>query len=177
MSMILKSFVAGLVLLGLTVFVTRHISSTVTAERTFNAPISNVWAVWTNAESMKKWWSPKDYTAPVIENDFKVGGKFLFSMKSPQGEIFWNAGHYQEIVLQQKIVSVMSFADEHGNLIPGAKVKVPGVWPDEIPIIVEFTDLNGKTKVTVEEKDVPLIMKPFATMGWKQQFDKLEALL
>jgi uncharacterized protein YndB with AHSA1/START domain len=157
--------------------VARKISSTVYVERTFNASVTKVWALWTDAESMKKWWSPKDFTAPVVQHDFQVGGKFLLSMKSPQGEMFWNAGTYKEIIPNQKIISSFSFSDETGQIIQGKDVKVPGDWPDEVMVTVEFSENNGKTTVHVTETGIPLIMKLMAKMGWEQQFDKFEALL
>ncbi|TGN19153.1 SRPBCC family protein [Leptospira idonii] len=170
--------ILGIVIaLFLFVIVARKTSSTVTVSRTFQAPSDRVWFVWTDTESMKQWWSPKDFTAPVIQNDFKVGGKFLLSMKSPDGEMFWNSGTYKEIIPGKKIVSVMSFSDESGKIIPGSEVKVPGDWPDEIQATVEFQEVEGKTSVSIEEVGIPLIMKLMAKMGWEQQFDKLEVLL
>jgi uncharacterized protein YndB with AHSA1/START domain len=126
---------------------------------------------------MKQWWSPKDFTAPVIESDFRVGGKFHYAMKSPSGEMFWNAGTYTEIIPQQKIVASFSFSDASGRLVPGSEVKLPGVWPDAITVTVQFKEGAGKTQVIIEEVGVPLIMKFLATLGWEQQMDKFTALL
>jgi uncharacterized protein YndB with AHSA1/START domain len=171
--------VVAAILLGLVlfVFIARHTSSTVNVERTFNASIDKVWNLWIDPEAMKKWWSPKDFTAPVIKNDPRVNGTFLFSMRSPKGEMFWNTGTYKEIIPGKKIVSTMSFSDENGRVVPGSEVKVPGVWPDEILVTVEFKTVEGKTQVTIQEVGIPLIMKLMAKMGWEQQLDKFEVLL
>lgn len=174
---ILVAIMALILVVTLFVLVARKSSSTVHVERTFPAPVEKVWALWNDPESMKKWWSPKDYTAPVIKNDFRVGGGFLLSMRSPKGEMFWNTGTYEEIVTHRKIVSTMSFSDEQGNVVPGAEVKIPGEWPDEITVTVEFRELDGATRVQVTEVGVPLIMKWFGKLGWQQQFDKFEILL
>lgn len=159
------------------VFVARRVSSTVHVERVFDAPVTQVWHRWTDEKAMTLWWSPKDFTAPVIRNDFKVGGKFHWSMRSPKGEMFWNTGSYTEIVPGKKIVSTMSFADENGNAVTGSQIPVPGVWPDAITVETVFTEDNGKTKVAVTETGIPLIMKLFAKMGWEQQLDKFELLI
>ena len=50
-----------------------------------------------------KWWGPKGFTAPFCEIDFRVGGKFLCCMRTPDGQEGWNAGEYHEIVLHEKI--------------------------------------------------------------------------
>lgn len=72
-----------LILIVAFVFFARGRSSTVYVERTFSAPAEKVWKLWNDPESMKKWWGPKDYTAPVIKNDPRVGGTFLISIRSP----------------------------------------------------------------------------------------------
>ncbi len=175
--MTIKIIIGVLVALGIFVFVARKTPSTIRVERTFNAPVEKVWQIWTDVESMKKWWSPKDYTAPVIKSDLQVSGKFLYSMQSPKGEMFWNTGQYVQVVPNKKIVLLMSFSDENGKVIRGKEIPVPGVWPDAIRVSVDFEDVGGKTRVLVEEVGIPTIMKVFAKMGWEQQFDKFETLL
>jgi uncharacterized protein YndB with AHSA1/START domain len=177
LSLLFKVTGGIVVAIGLFIWVARQTLTTVSVTHTFNAPIERVWILWNDPESMKKWWSPKDFTAPVIKNDLRVGGAFLFSMRSPQGEMFWNAGTHKEVIPQQRVVSEMRFSDENGTLMKGADVPVPGVWPDTFLVTAEFRAVDGKTLVTVQEEGIPLIMKMFATMGWKQQFEKLETLL
>jgi len=159
------------------VFYARRTPSSMHLRRVLNAPIEKVWGLWTDPEAMKLWWSPKDFTAPVIKSDFRVGGNFLLSMKAPKGEMFWNTGTYKEIIPFKKIVSSLSFSDETGRVVPPAEVPVPGVWPEQIIVTVEFKDLGGKTEVTIQEDGIPLIMKMMARMGWDQQFDKFQKLL
>ncbi len=113
--------------------------TTVCMERTFNASVADVWRVWNDADSIKKWWGPKSYTALVVRNDVREGGSYLWAMKSEQGRMFWNTGTYKEVVANKKIVSTMSFSNENGKTIPGSQVSVPGQWPNEITVIVEFS--------------------------------------
>jgi uncharacterized protein YndB with AHSA1/START domain len=166
-----------LLLIVILVFIARGRSSTVHVERTVSAPAEKVWKLWNDPESMKKWWGPKDFTAPVIKNDLRVGGTFLLSMRSQKGEVFWNTGIYKEVIPNTKIVSTMSFSDENGKALPGSEVPVPGKWPDEITVTVEFKEANGKTTVVITEVGIPLIMKFFGKLGWQQQLDKFETLL
>lgn len=175
--MLWKVIAGAAIALVLFVVVAWKTSFTVVVERTFNGPGNKVWKLWNDPESIKRWWSPKNFTAPVIKSDFRVGGAYLFSMKSPQGKMFWNTGTYKELVPNQKIVSTMSFSDESGRMVPGSEVPVPGKWPDEISVTVEFKEVGGKTHVTIKQVGIPLIMNVMAKMGWEQQFDKFEALL
>jgi uncharacterized protein YndB with AHSA1/START domain len=168
----------GIALMFVLLFVLAwNFQTTVRTERSFNAPIADVWKVWTEADSIQKWWGPKGYSAFVVRNDVREGGSYLWAMKSAQGRISCNTGTYKEVVANQKIVSTLSFSNENGKTIPGSQVSVPGHWPDEITVIVGFSESDGKAKVTVTEVGVPLIVSPLMKIGWAQQFDKIQLLL
>ena len=160
-----------------TFLLARKFSLPVHVERSLDAPLAQVWHLWTDPEIMKNWWGPKDFTAPVIKSDFRVGGAFHYGMRSSKGEMFWNTGKYLEIVPQQRIVQSLSFADETGKVVAGKDTPVPGDWPDEVNVLVTFEERDGRTFVAVTETGIPALMKLFAQMGWAQQFDKIEALL
>jgi len=89
--------------------------------RIFDAPRALVWKAWTEAKYAMQWWGPKGFTAPVCKIDFRVGGKYLFCMRSPDGWEGWNGGEYYEIVPQEKIVYSMYFADKDGNKVDPAQ--------------------------------------------------------
>ena len=171
---ILGGVVLALVVL---VLVALEVRTTGSYERTFDASSDKVWRVWNDADSIKHWWGPRGYTAPFIRNDLRVGGTYLWAMKSSKGEMFWNTGVYKEVVPNKRIVSTLSFADETGKAIPGSKAPVPGRWPNAVTVIVEFSESSGKTKVTVTEVGLPLMVKILSRFAWQQQFDKIEGLL
>ena len=45
-----------------------------TFERTYAAPIANVWRAWTEPELLRQWWGPEKTTIPECEVDLRVGG-------------------------------------------------------------------------------------------------------
>ena len=175
--MIIKTLGCITLLLALLVAGAWNFQTTVSMESTFNASEADVWRVWTDPGAIQKWWGPKGYTALVVRNDVRVGGSYLWAMKSEQGRIFWNTGTYKEVVVNKKLVSTMSFSNERGETTPGSQVPVPGKWPDAITVIVAFSEFEGKSKVTVTEVDLPLITYPMSKLGWAQQFDKIQLLL
>jgi uncharacterized protein YndB with AHSA1/START domain len=169
---------AGIALaLAVLAFVALRVDTTGSYERTFNAPSDKLWLVWNDPVYIKRWWGPKDFTAPIIRNDARVGGTYLWSMKSPKGEMSWTTGVYKEVLPNIRIVSTLSFSDATGKAIPGSKAPVPGHWPNEILVTTEFIDLGGKTNVKVTEVGIPLIVKILSEIAWQQQFDKVESLL
>ncbi len=82
---------------------------TVTLKRTFNAPIELVWEAWTQPNHIVEWWGPKGMNAKVIEHNFKVGGKWKYTMQMPDGNAFISEGMYFEIVEFEKIISSADF--------------------------------------------------------------------
>ncbi len=92
--------------------------------RVFDAPRELVWKAWTDPKYVMQWWGPKGFTAPVCKIDFRVGGKFLCCMRTPDGQEFWNAGEYHEIVQHERIVSSMYFSDSEGNKIEAADLGI-----------------------------------------------------
>src|SRR5260370_18353649 len=85
--------------------------------RVFDAPRALVWKAWTDPQYVMQWWGPKGFTAPFCKIDFRVGGKFLCCMKSPDGQEGWNGGEYHENVPHQKIVYSLYIADSNGNKV------------------------------------------------------------
>jgi hypothetical protein len=107
-------------MLALLVLGAWKLHTTVCMERTFNASVADVWRVWNDPDSIKKWWGPKNYTALVVRNDVREGGSYLWAMKSEQGRMFWSTGTYKEVVANKKIASTMSLA-----VIRGGKLARP----------------------------------------------------
>ena len=104
----------------------------------FDSPLNKVWKAWTEPESVKKWWGPKDFTAPFVKDDIKEGGSYLYCMRFPEGEDFWSTGVYKEIIPMKRIVATDSFADSEGNVVSASYYGMSGDWPLELNVIVTF---------------------------------------
>ncbi len=142
--------------------------------RMFNAPRGRVWKAWSDQERFQRWWGPKLFTAPHAGIDFRVGGKYLACMRSPEGQDFWSTGVYLEIVPEERIVSTDSFADENGNVVPASHYGMSGDWPEELQVTVTFEDSGGGTKMMLRHVGIPPgQMKELTAEGWNGSFDKL----
>jgi uncharacterized protein YndB with AHSA1/START domain len=148
-------------------------------ERVFDAPREKVWDAWTSPEQVKKWWGPKDFTAPSIRSDFREGGTYLWAMQSPDGQVYWSTGTFHEIVPHERLVVTDSFADEKGNIVPASHYGMPGDFPLEMEVTVTFEDVeDGKTKLTLRHAGMPAGEHgDMAEAGWNQSLDKLAAVL
>jgi uncharacterized protein YndB with AHSA1/START domain len=146
--------------------------------RIFDAPRESVWKAWTDADLMKRWWGPKGFTSPYYKIDFRVGGRFLFCMRSPEGKDYWGTGIYHEIVPQEKIVFSDSFADEKGNVVPATQYGMSTDFPLEMLVTVTFEEIEGKTKLTLRHVGIPAgADRDGANVGWNQSLDKLDEAL
>jgi uncharacterized protein YndB with AHSA1/START domain len=146
----------------------------ITITRVFDAPRDLVWKAWTDPEHLKRWWGPKNFTAPVSKIDLRVGGKYLSCMRGPDGKDYWSTGVYREIVPLERIVVTDSFADEKGNVVPASYYGMAGDFPLELLVKVTFEELGDKTKMVLRHEGIPSgMMRELTETGWSESFDKL----
>jgi uncharacterized protein YndB with AHSA1/START domain len=147
--------------------------------RVFDAPRELVWKAWTDPKYVMQWWGPKGCTAPVCKMDFRVGGKFLFCMRTPDGQDFWNGGEYFEIVVHEKIVYSMYFADAEGNKVEAAQIGIEHEALDGAHDEVTFEDFgNGQTKLTfIGNESMESARNSGQLEGTNQILDKVAAVV
>jgi uncharacterized protein YndB with AHSA1/START domain len=146
--------------------------------RVFQAPRRLVWLAWTEPDRVKRWWGPKQFSAPFCRIDLRVGGTYLTSMRSPEGRDFWSTGVYREIVPEERLVMTDSFADAQGNVVPATVYGLGADFPRELEVTVTFTDDAHGTKMTLRHAGVPAgTISAQTAAGWNESFDKLAAYL
>jgi uncharacterized protein YndB with AHSA1/START domain len=146
--------------------------------RVFDAPRDLVWRAWTEPDHLMRWWGPTDFTTPHCSIDLRVGGSYLYCMRSPDGADFWGTGVYREIVPPERLVYTDSFADEHGNVVPATHYGMSPTLPVEMLVTVIFEDQDGKTRLTLRHAGLTGADTTHAgnmEQGWNQFFDKLAA--
>jgi uncharacterized protein YndB with AHSA1/START domain len=157
---------------------TRQDIKELTITRTFDAPGELVWKAWTEPERLMRWWGPRAFTSPFCKIDFRVGGVYLNSMRSPEGKDYWSTGVYREIVPLERIVVTDSFADENGNVVPGTYYGMSGDLPLELLVTITFEEHEGKTTLTLRHAGFPPGEQwDGARQGWSESFDKLAECL
>lgn len=163
--------------------VTPHKASTKTSpllliNRRFNAPIEKLFAAFTEAEAIKKWWWPENLYADKVELDFKNGGHYFINMKGYEKGGGGMTGEFEEIVTNKLIVMTDQFADEKGNPISAEQAGMTGTWPETIYITFDFESHNDlKSGFTLAQAGVPAELQSDCIQGWSESFDKLEKYL
>ncbi|MET3195399.1 uncharacterized protein YndB with AHSA1/START domain [Bacillus sp. OAE603] len=116
--------------------------------RVLDAPRELVFKVWSEKDHLRNWWGPTGLELKVESLDFRPGGKFHYSMSSPEGFEMWGLFVYGEIVKPEKIVFVNSFSDKDGN-ITNSPFPQMGPWPLEVHNTLTLEENDGKTTLTL----------------------------
>lgn len=135
---------------------------TLVLSRTFDAPATLVFAAWSEPKHLVRWWGPKDFTLPHCEQDFRVGGRYRFCMRAPDGSDHWVRGEYTLIDPPHRLV--FTWLREEGD----------DVWCDTV-VALTFVEEAGRTRMTLNQTT-------FATSahcdehrdGWTECFYRLE---
>jgi len=159
----------------------------------FDAPRDRVWKAWTDPEMIRKWWGPKNFSAPEIKVDLRPGGKYLYCMRGkagPDTEVkdYWSGGTFRKIVPEKKIELTDYFTDETGNKVEPAKYGMDKNFPGEMQLTVKFEDYNdpirkdgdgkAKTKLTIRyaspksADEYNAMVKSGMDAGWHESLDK-----
>ncbi len=141
-------------------FIVDKTRKTVFISREFDAELSFVWDAFTIPEILDQWVAPKPWISKTKFMDFKVGGRRLYAMVSPEGIERWAIQHYTAITPKTNFKLFNAFADKDGN------PELPGSDWD-----YTFSEQNGKTKVNITIYNESLArMEKMIEMGFKEGF-------
>lgn len=138
-----------------------------TIRRSFDAPRSLVFEMWTDGEHLKRWCCPTGFTIPFSEGDIRPGGRFRSCMRSPEGEDHWLGGTYVEIVPDEKIAFTHAWQDADGNA------------EHETLVTITLTEAApGKTSLTLHQAFfLNTASRDGHLSGWQETLDQLERYL
>lgn len=147
-------------------------------QRAFDVPVDRLFAAFKSAETLKKWWWPKEPYSDRIDLDFREGGKFIINMKGYSQGGGGMTGQFKEIEINKRLVITDQFADENGNLISAKEANMPGKWPKVINITIDFEPIDEYTsRFTLHQEGIPNDLQNDCIQGWSESFDKLENYL
>jgi uncharacterized protein YndB with AHSA1/START domain len=124
----------------------------ITVKTTINAPVQKVWQLWTDPAHIIHWNNASaDWHTPRVENDLRVGGKFLSRMEARDGSMGFDfTGIYEKVEPHEKIAYVME---------DGRKVEVI------------FSDNAGITEVTESFDAEEMNAIELQREGWQSILD------
>lgn len=152
-------------------------------DRTFAFPRGQVWAAWTDAEQLGRWWGPAGCRLTVHRLEFRPGGFFHYEMGFEGLPSMWGRFNYREIAPPDRIEWLNSFSNPRGGI---ARAPFSNDCPLEILNTVSFTEAGGSTKVSLHarpfgetdtERAYFQALHPSLAQGYGGTLDQLETFL
>jgi uncharacterized protein YndB with AHSA1/START domain len=100
-----------------TLKVTTPTDKEIVLTRVFDAPRSLVFDALTKPDLLMRWHGPRGHSLVVCEVDLKVGGKWRFVFRGPDGSDLGMYGVYREIKAPERLVSTEAFDDYPGDSV------------------------------------------------------------
>ena len=153
-------------------------------ERSFAAPLAQVFAMWTQPDDLARWLPPAGLTMRFLRADLHQGGSTLFVMEG-YGMTITARAEYEEIRTPDRIVYTQQFCDEHEQVM---RHPMAPTWPATMRITVTLREESaGRTHVTLstdvagdataDEVATFVAGHGSMTMGWTGSFAQLDAVL
>ncbi len=143
------------------------IEEVITVTTEVHTTIEKVWYLWTNPKHIVFWNNASDdWHTPKAENDFRIGGKFTYTMAAKDGSAEFDfEGIYDEIV-KHKLISY--------HIVDGREVKVEFKQVGDTTTIIETFDPESTNPRELQQSGWQSILNNFKS--YAENFGKLETL-
>jgi uncharacterized protein YndB with AHSA1/START domain len=146
---------------------------TITLIADFDAPIDQVWELWSDPRKLERWLGPPTHPATVEKHELARGGEVTFSMTGPEGDRSWGTWRVTAVDPPTSLEFTDAFADTDGTQIAGMPVS---------KVRVQLTERGGGTRMEMrsafESRDD---MEKWVSMGTveglQQAVGQMDALL
>jgi uncharacterized protein YndB with AHSA1/START domain len=134
-----------------------------TLKRRLKASPQATYNAWTDPQKIARWFGPGTYVPTKVEADPRVGGKYNFVMRAPDGEEHDVRGVYREIVQNEKLVFSWAWKSTPER---------------ESQVTVTFKpDGDGTILTLLHEHFYDEATRDRHQFGWDGSLTKLEAIL
>lgn len=146
---------------------------TMTFVAEFDAPVERVWSVWSDRETLERWWGPPEYPATISEFEFVAGGRMHYRMVGdPDGEQLDGRLQFISIDEPREIVYDEAFIADEAE-------------PDAVPLnrsVVTFTAFGEVTRMTIvttfsSDEEFEQAVEFGALEGYEAGIGQIDAIL
>ena len=150
----------------------------VTLERTFQASIEEVWALWTTKEGLAGWWAPEGWSMAVRALDLRPGGEFVYETTATDPEqIEFNAKSGIPLTHTHRIVYTL--VEPRRRLGYEDMIDfVAGVAPYGVDNLIEFEPIDAGVRMVLTFGPMHSAeWTRLAKLGWESQFRQLDSVI
>jgi len=93
----------------------------------FEAPIEQVWELWSDSRKLERWLGPPTHPATIEKHDLTPGGGILFFMTGPEADTSWGLWRVTAVYPPTSLEFTDAFADTDGTPIadmPVSRIRV-----------------------------------------------------
>jgi uncharacterized protein YndB with AHSA1/START domain len=150
-----------------------------TLERTFRAPIQEVWELWTTREGIEAWWGPDGFSVDVRSLELRAGGDLVYVMSAVAPE---QIDYMKKAGMPVSTHHSLTFTEVIPPRLLAYKQMVdfvPGVERYEVETLLELHEVDGGgtrlvLNFTAMQDDR---WTQLARMGHESELERLEKLL
>ena len=134
-------------------------------ERVLPAAPQHVFSMLTDPELLAQWWGPQGFSAPSVEVDARVGGRYRITMQPPEGDPFLLSGEFRAVDVANRLAYTFRWDP-------------PDPDDRETVVVVSLQGLGESTALAVDHGDFSTEeRRALHEQGWWESIDRLEALL
>jgi uncharacterized protein YndB with AHSA1/START domain len=150
----------------------------ITMERTFKAPLEDVWALWTTKDGIESWWGPNGFRVEVHTIELWPGGKLRYDMIAVGPE---------QIEFMKKAGMPLSSPSHatYTEVTPMTRLGyfhstdfIPGIEPYEVTHLIELFPSQGSVRMALTFDAMhDEHWTGMAVQGWGEELEKLARVL
>jgi uncharacterized protein YndB with AHSA1/START domain len=145
---------------------------TITLIADFDAPIEQVWDLWSDPRKLERWWGPPTHPATFQTHDITPGGEATYFMTGPDGAM-WGAWRVTAVEPPTSLEFINAFADPDGT--PVADMPI-------FTVRVRLAERDGGTRMEMhlrfESREEMETMVDMGTVdGLRQAVGQIDGLL
>jgi len=146
---------------------------TITLIADFDAPVDRVWELWSDPRKLEGWWGPPGYPATFEKHDLAPGGKVVYFMTGPDGDIHHGMWEVTAVDPPTSLAFLDAFADSEGTPV----ADMPGST-----VTVELTEREGGTRMRLRStfssrEDMEKLLDTGMLEGLRDAVSQMDALL
>jgi uncharacterized protein YndB with AHSA1/START domain len=146
---------------------------TLTLIADFDAPIDQVWELWSDPRKLERWWGPPGYPATFEKHDLNPGGEATYLMTGPEGDTHRGMWRVTAVDPPTSLEFTDAFADTDGR--PTADMPVHMVR-------VRLTERDGGTRMEMQStfesrEDMDKLVDTGMVEGMQEAVGQMDTLL
>jgi uncharacterized protein YndB with AHSA1/START domain len=159
--------------MSLTSVETDYDNLTITLIADFDAPIDQVWELWSDPRKLERWWGPPTSPATVEKHDIRPGGEVTYRMTDPEGDRYYGVWRVTAVDSPTSLEFTDAFADQDWTPIADMPVST---------VSVRLTERDSGTRMEMHltfesREDMERVVDMGMLDGLQQAISQMDALL